>query len=214
MANPDLPVPPMPAIPGLPLIQPSPALPVGSVLAFAGDVNKLAIPLACQGYLVCDGRTLPVSEFPDLHLAIGNLYTPSARNAFFSLPDLRGYFLRGVDPTGKVDPDNQDRKRPDGATGPVVGSVQQSAFQLHEHDYTQAADTAGAAGQGTGAVGVTPQATTKVVAEQGGSAPLASAQETRAINVYVYYIIKYTHIVTSRHLALLSVPLIGLGGGR
>jgi microcystin-dependent protein len=198
----------MPAIPGLPVGLGASALPVGSVLAFAGDVTRLATPLVVQGFLVCDGRTLLVSEFPDLYDAIGTLYTPSAGTAFFSLPDLRGYFLRGVDPTGKVDPDNQDRKRADGATGPVVGSVQQSAFQLHEHEYMQAVNSSGA-GQGSGAVGLASQATTKVVAESGGSAPLTSAQETRAINFYVYYIIKYTHTVTARHLALLSVPPSG-----
>jgi microcystin-dependent protein len=197
------PAPPFPRMPALPAGAPV-ALPVGTVLAFAGDVARQATPLFAQGYLVCDGRALAVSAFYELFLAIGYQYSPSPGGGTFHLPDLQGYFLRGLDPTGKTDPDNQGRTLPDGTAGPNVGSVQQSAFQLHEHDYTPAAPAGATAAGNSGTVGAGTTATSAVVQGSGQYPPLTSPQETRPINTYVYYIIKYTNSVFPSHLTALS----------
>ena len=196
MASPVPPALPPPWAPPLPTGAPV-AVPVGTVLAFAGDIRTQVTPLSARGYLVCDGRALAVSEFYELFLVIGYQYSPSAGGGTFHLPDLQGYFLRGVDPTGKVDPDNQDRTLPDGRKGPLVGSVQQSAFQVHEHDYTPAAPSGATQPGDSGSVGAGTVATSAVV--QGGSPypPRTSAQETRPVNAYVYYIIRYTDHASS-----------------
>jgi len=196
---------PPPAAAGAPV-----AMPVGTVLAFAGEVTRQATPLFAQGYLVCDGSALPVSEFNELFLAIGYQYSPSASGGTFYLPNLQGTFLRGVDPTGKIDPDNQDRTLPDGTKGPSVGSVQKSALQLHEHDYTPAAPSGATAAGDSGTVGAGTTATSAVVQGSGQYPPLTSTQETRPINTYVYYIIKYANTVYPYHLTAL---LGGAGGG-
>lgn len=182
----------MPPVPPLPWAGAPAAVPVGTVLAFAGDVSRQATPLSARGYLVCDGSEVPVSQFYELFLAIGYQYSPSAGGGTFHLPDLQGYFLRGVDPAGKTDPDTGDRTLPDGTKGAVVGSVQPSAFQLHEHDYTPSAPSGATAAGTSGTVGAGTTATSAVVQGGGPYKPLTSAQETRPINTAVYYIIKCT----------------------
>lgn len=207
MASPFPPMPPLPWLPP-PLGGAPVTLPVGTVLAFAGPIERQSTPLWAQGYLVCDGSSLPVSQFNELFLAIGYQYSSSEGGGTFLLPDLRGTFLRGVDPTGTIDLDNQDRKLPDKdkKQGPNVGSVQQSAFQLHEHDYTPAKPSGATAAGDSGTVGAETSSTSGVVAGPG-----TSANETRPINTYVYYIIKYTHGVLPSHLTALRG---GAGGVR
>ena len=41
------------------------------MLAFGGEVTRQATPLWAQGYLVCDGSPLLVSELDELFLMIG-----------------------------------------------------------------------------------------------------------------------------------------------
>ena len=64
---------------------------VGSITAFAGPIENVA-----QNWLPCDGRRLIRSEFPELFAAIGTCWGGDG-NPSFSLPDLSGLFLRGVD---------------------------------------------------------------------------------------------------------------------
>lgn len=54
---------------------------VGAIIPFAGDV-------APDGYLICDGRTLSISQYSALYSVIGTKYGAPAGG--FSLPDLRG----------------------------------------------------------------------------------------------------------------------------
>lgn len=64
--------------------------PVGGIIPYAGDV-------APSGYLMCHGQLLLRSAFPDLFNAIGTNWGADT-SLDFRLPDLRGQFLRGVDP--------------------------------------------------------------------------------------------------------------------
>jgi len=58
--------------------------PTGSVIAFAG----IAAP---SGWLMCDGATYSSTQYPDLAAVLGVL------SGNFTVPDLRGQFIRGVD---------------------------------------------------------------------------------------------------------------------
>jgi len=196
------PWPPVPPLPPIPWIGTSDAVPVGTVLTFAGDVNQQATPLAARGYLVCDGSKLSVSQFYELFLALGYQYSPCSGGEFFNLPDLQGYFLRGIDPRGQTDPDTSERTLVNGTTSAGVGSRQTSAFQLHEHDYTPGAPS-GVTATGTGGNVGTGTATTSAVVGSGQFAPLTSAQETRPINTAVYHVIKYTSACSPAHLPVL-----------
>lgn len=61
-------------------------VPPGTVIAYAGN----NVPV---GYMLCDGRSLNISDYPELYQAIGTIYGGSGST--FNLPDFRGMFLRG-----------------------------------------------------------------------------------------------------------------------
>lgn len=62
--------------------------PVGVIQPFASDTN---IP---RGYLLCDGASYKVAEYPDLYAVIGNTYGGDSTN--FNVPDYRETVLVGV----------------------------------------------------------------------------------------------------------------------
>lgn len=86
------------------------AVPVGTVVSNIFSQSPLP-----TGWLPCDGSTFDNTQYPQLYQMLGN------KNV---LPDLRGYFLRGLDPSGKVDPDGATR---------VPLSVQPDQFASHTH---------------------------------------------------------------------------------
>jgi len=147
--------------------------------------------------MLCDGRTLKISDYPELFAALGYRYSPTGGGDTFSIPDLRGYFLRGTDPRGADqggnDPDAGERTMMDGTTSPAVGSRQDCAFQLHEHDYSQAeAQSAPSSGGNAGVVTELSAATSKIVPDPAGTTPLTSRAETRPKNISVHYLIRFT----------------------
>jgi hypothetical protein len=91
------------------------AFPAGTIIAFGGATSQPP-----PGWLPCDGSTFDQTKYPDLYAALGN------SNA---LPDLRGYFLRGLDASGKVDPDGSKR---------TILSTQGDTFGQHSHMTSQA----------------------------------------------------------------------------
>lgn len=198
-----MPAPPAPPLPGP--ASPLPVgVPVGTVVAFAGEVYGQAgaaagAPnIAPEGWLVCDGRQLHRAAFPELFAAIGYRYLleGEAAGVLFRVPDLQGYFLRGVDPTNKVDKDGGTRKTPAGAaaTSPFVGSIQRSALLAHEHHYNepQRAGTTPGEGAPVNMIQVAQAETTDLLPATLDGADTTSKTETRAVNVAVYYLIKFT----------------------
>lgn len=64
--------------------------PVGTVQAYAGAT-------APQGYLLCQGQAISKSEYAELYLVIGDLYSkPEDAEDIFRVPDLRGKFAQGA----------------------------------------------------------------------------------------------------------------------
>ncbi|MEM8971087.1 MAG: tail fiber protein [Pseudomonadota bacterium] len=107
--------------------------PVGAVVPYAGET----VP---TGWLECDGSSLAVDDFLELHAKIGFAYGGSDTN--FNLPDYRGEFLRGFDNGAGNDPDAANRTdRGDGTAGDAVGTKQDDELRSHEH--TGTSDTAG-----------------------------------------------------------------------
>jgi len=69
---------------------------VGEILPWMADT----IP---DDYLECRGQIVAIAAYPELHSVLGNKYnagTAADGLSTFSLPDLRGYFLRGVGANG------------------------------------------------------------------------------------------------------------------
>ncbi|WP_126452886.1 phage tail protein [Sulfuriflexus mobilis] len=195
------------------------ALPVGSIIPYAGPINNPNNPnggsnypdygskaynlyLQQHGWLVCDGSTVLVAKYPELFRFIGFIYGQAGPGKFM-LPDYRGRFLRGVnlDASG---PDNLPRDPQEGQrtasssggwSGNQVGSVQEDAFQAHDHLYEKAtSQTAlGYAGKGAFDSYTIPEAQTDGAVVPTGYTPTISirqAPETRVKNAYVNFIIK------------------------
>ena len=101
--------------------------PVGSLISYAGQNPEELKPL---DWLVCDGRPLKKDEFALLFSRLGVAYgagkprSGKEEPGDFNLPDLRGQFLRGMDPDGMNDPEGKNR---------AVGSEQGDAIQRHGH---------------------------------------------------------------------------------
>jgi microcystin-dependent protein len=69
--------------------------PAGMVMPYAGSTAPL-------GWLVCNGASILRADYPQLFTAIGGAYGAADAN-HFSLPDLRGRVVAGVDPgTGRL----------------------------------------------------------------------------------------------------------------
>lgn len=137
-------------------------LPAGFVSAFAGGS-------APTGWLECNGASIAVASYPDLHTAIG--YTYGGSGASFNLPDLRGEFIRGWVNSRSGHPDS----------GRTRGTYQADEYKSHTHSLTQTAGgtnlTSGVGG------GWTLNPFTGATNASGGT-------ETRPRNVAMMYCIK------------------------
>ncbi len=147
----------------------SKAIPVGTVISYIGDA--LNIPI---GWMFCDGSAIDKAEYNDLYTVIGDTYTTSGTKAEqFNLPDLRGQFLRGLDTTGKIDPEGVSRK---------LGSYQADEFKAHNHTYQEV--TSQKAWSGSSDTVGDDRTSKRNTSTAGGS-------ETRPKNVAVNFMIKY-----------------------
>jgi hypothetical protein len=147
--------------------------PAGLVSAFAGSV----IP---SGWLLCNGAAISRTDYARLFGVIGVSHGSGDATTTFNVPNYMGYFLRGLDTTGLIDPGGASRS---------VGNVQGFATGPHQHPSVWRQGCAGDGGPPYGwNVGGTVQDSSKIpentVAETG------SATETRPKNVAVNYIIK------------------------
>jgi microcystin-dependent protein len=111
--------------------------PIGSIVAYAGTfVPSLDQWEKDKGWLLCNGRPLNRTDakYKDLFDAIGSSWGGDGVN-MFNLPDLLGYFLRGVASGSGRDPDVGKRiaSKPGGHVQDDVGSVQDAAMQSHTH---------------------------------------------------------------------------------
>lgn len=184
---------------------------IGSVCGFAGQVSPVTadanntwsntgcasrdavagklrtdIPLnlpEAQGWMLCDGRALACSAYPELFAVLGYLYGGQADS--FHIPDYRGLFLRGVDAGSGMDPDAASRVGPTGTgTDSGIGSYQCDALQTHTHTYkavvlAAVSQSGNAAGQASGDLETSPPNKARITAE------------TRPKNLAINYLIKF-----------------------
>lgn len=97
---------------------------IGQIAMFAA----LGLP---EGWLECDGSTYEISTFPELFSKIGYLYTDSSiPTSQFSVPDLRGLFVRHLDKKRK---DEKTSKNIDQEPNRLIGSYQVDTYKSHFH---------------------------------------------------------------------------------
>lgn len=186
-------------------------VPPGSIMPFGGEVET-SLP---GGYLVCDGKLVNIDDYPELFNAIGTSWGGDGMNNF-RLPDLRGYFLRGVSDDANNDPDKDSRiSINDSNSGNNVGSYQNDELGSHKHDFSgntnsngvhdhdikgKTASGIGSGNDGDAAIKNNDESTiyTKSTEDAGnhshsfsGDTDLTGGNESRPKNAYVWYIIKY-----------------------
>jgi Phage Tail Collar Domain len=118
------------------------SVPIGSIIAFAGYINPSdpLLPISLfennMGWLLCNGRELDRTDpdFVDLFNAIGVSWGGGPSPNIFRIPDLRGYFLRGVSYEVGNPPRNplstgRFSLYPEGNSGDNVGSYE--GFATH-----------------------------------------------------------------------------------
>lgn len=170
-------------------------VPVGTIITYSAETPPL-------GYLECDGTQVSRADYPQLFAVIGTAFGPGDGSSTFHLPDARGFFLRGwshgTPLASRFDPERQFRLslNAGGASGDHVGSVQDFAFQWHQHTFQSGAlnpfgpflNVAGG-----NSIGVN-QAFTENAVPSGNGINVGvrfSWSETRPANLAVMYAIKY-----------------------
>ncbi len=179
--------------------------PVGAVIAYAGAIDEnqqdnstgTINNIQAYGWALCDGSTLQINLYPELYQSIGTLYnTGSEDEDHFTLPDYRGYFLRGDSGDTNNDPDKDTRKLADETTSDSVGSIQEDALQSHTHGYDNESSIAMITTT-SGSVEVALKKnsdTTPPKDDPSGDESVRVSTETRPKNIYVNYLIKFAHL--------------------
>ena len=153
--------------------------PVGTLAMVANNV----VP---NGYLECDGSTVSRTAYATLFSDIGVTYGSGDGLTTFTLPDFRGYFLRGWSHGTTTDPDKATRtNRGDGTTGDNVGTKQASNFLAHLHQqYT----SEGVSGSLPGVMIRDQEYDTDLLTYHSTT---YGGNETRPNNIYLMFCIKY-----------------------
>ena len=136
----------------------------------AGEVVFFARHAAPTGYLKANGAAVSRIAYSALFAAIGTTFGVGDGATTFTLPDLRGEFMRGLDDGRGVDP------------GRSIGSAQAQGLQSHDHSVPWRT-----AGVGYASGGYGPPA------EIGSSTActLTGGNETRPRNIALLACIRY-----------------------
>lgn len=148
----------------------------------AGSISGHGGTTAPAGYLICDGSAVSRTVYAALFASIGTAFGDGDGSTTFNVPDGRGYFMRGFDNGAGNDPDSGSRFAINGGnTGANQGSYQSHQYYSHTHTYGY--NTNGGPVEGPLNAGQT-RAGSFTTDANGGN-------ETRPINFYANYIIKY-----------------------
>ena len=141
----------------------------------AGAVMPFAMNSAPAGWLAADGSNVNRTTYASLFSAISTTYGAGDGSTTFALPDLRGYFVRGVGVAG------QNGANSDGTVSGTFGAKQADEFKAHTHGIFPIANggTGVAAGVSFGIIG------------DNGSTGETGGTETRPKNIAMLYCIKF-----------------------
>ena len=161
---------------------------LGIVVAYFGNVTDTVINGA-ETWMVCDGREISRQDYGDLYGIINDTYGQGDNETTFNIPDLRGYFVRGLDiyPNPLRDPDVNTRTAMNlgGNIGANVGSVQPPQTGPHMHTLSGWVCVCGycAFNANHDIVDLNPNDSNNAVTD------LAGGPEVTPINAYVNYLI-------------------------
>lgn len=185
-----------------------------SAAAPVGQVGAFALTACPTGWILGDGSAVSRTTYSALFAAMGTIHGTGDGSTTFNLPNYLGRFLRGLANGSTNDPDRASRTAmaTGGATGDNVGSVQGHAFQTHTHTQdshthtlnmrfgssisnasTWVAGSTNNSFQNVTATSSSANATTATNqnAAASGATAQASTSETRPVNAYVLYCVKF-----------------------
>lgn len=156
-------------------------VPPGAVMGFATSTCP-------TGWVAADGSAVSRTvTYDGLFASISDDYGSGDNSTTFNLPDYRGQFLRGVDGSAGVDPNDTSRTdRGDGTTGDVVGTKQTDAFESHLHNFMLLNRDTGVSEYYKAEAGDSAAANYQEISTNN-----TGGNETRPTNIYVTYCIKY-----------------------
>lgn len=171
------------------------AIPIGSIIIFPGEIlqqsGQLSLAMTDLRYMpwmICDGSSLLIAEYPDLYRVIGGLYGSTGKDCF-NLPDYRGYFLRGVDLQKKIDQDQRQPPAGKSVNPQGIGSTQRDAMRQHQHLLQMTANPVPSVAEGTQPLETpTSQSNTGNIVQNGNVG--VSDTETRSVNISVNWLIR------------------------
>lgn len=191
---------------------PPPNAPIGTVIAYAGTFTpNLESWEKSTGWMLCNGRVLDRTQtaYKPLFDAIGSSWGGDGANKF-NVPDLEGYFLRGVDNKSGRDKNAAQRTaiKPGGHSGDDVGTIEPYATAKPETDFIT--DTTGKHShqdptwngvsgtayelatlyRAAGGYDYIPSQPTSEAGEHNHKIASGGDKETRPINASVYWIIR------------------------
>jgi microcystin-dependent protein len=141
-------------------------VPVGSVFCMA----TTAVP---SGYLECDGSDVSRSTYGDLFAAIGTTWGNGDGSTTFTLPDLRGEFVRGWS-NGRTGVDDTR----------TFASAQGDQVKQHNHTFTRSGGGSVQSGGGASGTATSTQNTSNY------PTTVVDDDETRPRNIAMMYVIK------------------------
>ncbi len=153
--------------------------------ATPGMIMMYGAAAAPSGWLVCTGAAVSRTTYSALFAVIGTSFGVGDGSTTFNVPNFMGYFPRGYDSGGTVDP------------GRTFGSTQLDAMQGHKHGNPSSFAYLTNNQPGTGANGTTgggnynAENNTGNPVTDGVNGTPRTAAETRPVNVAVNFIIKY-----------------------
>jgi microcystin-dependent protein len=145
---------------------------VQQALVPAGAVQAFAMNSAPSGWLAADGTAVSRATYAALFAAIGTTYGAGDGSTTFTLPDLRGYFVRGSGTNS------------DGTAAGTFGAKQADALKTHTHSYSK----------NTGGNSVTGGPSTISDGETSantGNPSTGTSDETRPKNIAMLYCVKF-----------------------
>lgn len=176
-------------------------LPIGTIMAFAGQVASFEN----TNWKICNGDFVYRSQYPILFTVLGDrwgTHIAVAGDIKFTLPDLRGVFLRGVNGNRQdqyKDPDAETRTALIKGKENDTGSFQTDSIKKHNHEIV-AQNFAGVQVRPMAVSGNFSQAdgdldgSGRITGYDKNAVPLIidhyGLSETRPVNAYVHYIIK------------------------
>jgi len=157
------------------------ALQIGSIVMWPSNAPP-------AGFFECNGATITTNGVnSNLFHVIGWTFgPPGGATNVYTLPDLRGCFVRGWNhgrSTGLYDPDAAARTdRGDGTGGDVIGSKQEDGNKSHTHQITL---------NHASPSGIFPCSSTYTLLQQGLTTTASGGNESRPNNIQLMYIIRY-----------------------